>query len=279
MANTKTNGIQEDQPKLPQLFWGVIRHPYKTLGMLSQDQRKIWLIPALLAIIVLTASAGLSSMTATNQMMTPTDPTMMSKEGMVYQEGGGAPGGMGSATGALGAIAIGSAIIGKLFETALGWLIWAGALYLVSVFLGRSSTFPQMFRLTVWAWIPFIIRGLLQIAYILIAGKALGEAGLSGLVLDREAQALAMIPASPGQLALASILGNIDLFIIWNTLLLGLGLAAATKLTPKKALIAALCIWTLFALLSIIPGQIGGIFTSSNSGSGGGVGFIPSIFG
>ena len=151
------------------------------------------------------------------------------------------------------------AIVGVVLGTALTWLIWAGGLHLASVFLGRSNGFKQMLKLPVWAWIPYALRGILQTLYVVLTRSPVVNAGLSGFVIDKATEQL--IPPGPGSLALASVLGHIDVFQLWTLLLISVGLTAFTEIPRKKALIATLIIWAALLLVSAIAAIVGGMFS------------------
>ena len=157
---------------------------------------------------------------------------------------------------------------GAILGTPVAWLLWGGALYLASVFLGRSSSFGQMFRLAVWTWLPYGLRGLVQAGYILMTGEAIVNAGFSGFVIDKGVTSV--IAPGPGQLALASILGRVDIFMIWHILLVSVALMAFTSLTRRKALTATLAIWIVFSLVGIVPAIFGGMVSGIGGSTGGG---------
>ena len=142
--------------------------------------------------------------------------------------------------------------------TILTWFIWAGGLHLASVFLGHSNSFKQMLKLTIWAWIPYAFRGIVQTLYILVTRTSITNPGLSGFIIDKGSQQL--IPPGPGKLALASALGHIDVFQIWAVLLLSTGLTLFTGIPQKKARITIFIIWALLIVVSMIIAMIGGMF-------------------
>jgi hypothetical protein len=145
----------------------------------------------------------------------------------------------------------------------VGWLLWAGGLSLLSTMTGGKSSFRPLWPLVVWAWLPFGLRGLLQSAYILATGTLIANPGLSGLVLAQEtASDILAAPPGPGLLALQSFLGRIDLFLIWNLALLGIGLAVASRLTRRKSLLVVLGLWLVLTLLGLAPAIISGAMLS-----------------
>lgn len=245
-----TNDQAPAQWPLPQLFWGMIARPRRTLEYLSQNGKRLWWVPALviLALIVLPTLMAPAPATQT--------PSAMGMEPKGAYEAvpleTPPPATTSPLVGILG-------VAGRALSTAVTWALWGGALYLASVFLGRSSTFKQMLRLTIWTWLPYGVRGVLQTSYILISGQAITNPGLSGFVIDRSAQSL--VPAGPGQIALAAILSRVDLFLVWNLFLLITGLMVTTRLTRCKSVIAVLAIWIIFSLLGVIPALAGNLFS------------------
>lgn len=248
------------------LLLGVLFRPKATFGYLKDNHRKAWWLPALLILLLTIAPLWAASRPSPAaqmappdkmEMVTSVDPRMM--EGMPSQID--APS---SASSGLNFLKLGGAILG----TFAAWLLWGGGLYLASVFLGRSSSFGQMFRLAVWTWVPYGLRGLVQAIYILVTGEVIANAGFSGFVIDKGVAS--MLPSGPGQLALASILSRVDVFMIWHVLLVSVALMAFTSLARRKALTATLAIWIVFALVGIVPAIFGGMVSGIGGSAGGG---------
>jgi hypothetical protein len=59
--------------------------------------------------------------------------------------------------------------------------------------------------------------------------------------------------ASP---VLAALLGRVDLFLIWVTVLLGVGLHVAGKVPKVQAAAAAAIMWLLGTLVAVLPAAI-----------------------
>lgn len=154
---------------------------------------------------------------------------------------------------------------GRLVSTLASWLLWSGALYLVAVLLGRNeASFASIWKLVLWASVPYVIRGVAQSAFMLIAGKPIYNQALSGLVIDNAPPPMMtfqyVIPTKE-QLALASLLEQLDVYLVWHLTLLVIGMTALTQLPRRKAAAVTVGIWVVFALLGMIPDFFPGTFS------------------
>lgn len=250
------------------LLFGVLLRPKTTFTYLKDNHKRAWWLPAILILLLTVAP-----LVAAARTPAPTTPIMregiMGREGMINSEAALGekydPTMMGGFEQPPASNLNLLQLAGKLVSAPAAWLLWGAALYLASVFLGRSSSFGQMTRLAVWTWLPYGVRGLVQTVYILMTGAAITNAGLSGFVTQNTP---AMIAPGPGQLALTSILGKVDLYLFWHLALLSLGLMAFTGLKYRKALSAVLAIWLVFALLGIVPAILGGMLGGVTPGGG-----------
>lgn len=263
------NNQDSSEPKksLPALLAGVLLKPRSTFAHLSVHRQRSWWAPAglvlvctLLPLIATNAAANNAAPAVPYEAGNSLGkPMVMPRENEAMVEGSGGDFPPQEATNQFTAISllrVGATIIGL----PLSWLLWGGALFLASVFLGRSSSLAPMFRLTVWTWLPYALRGLIQAVYIWATGQPIANKGLSGYIID--AAVPQIITPGPGKLALSSILGRVDGFSVWNLALLVIGLMAFTKLPRRKAIMAILVIWAVFALLSVVPAILGGMFGS-----------------
>lgn len=160
--------------------------------------------------------------------------------------------------------------VAKVLGLVVGWLAWAGALYLAATAMGGRSTFGQMFRTVVWTWIPCALRGLLQTVYILTSGQAISNPGLSGFV--QSSQPIGEIIASPpgaGQMLVVALLSRVDLFLVWNLVLILIGLAVVTRLPRRKATLVGLGVWLLLTAISLVPVFVSSTVAQQFAGAGG----------
>ena len=85
--------------------------------------------------------------------------------------------------------------------------------------------------------------------------------GLSGLVQEpRSISEIVAVPPSLGQTLLATFLSKVDLFLVWNLILLAIGVMLTTRLPRRKAVLVTLGVWLLLTALSLLPALVGGIF-------------------
>lgn len=135
------------------------------------------------------------------------------------------------------------AVIG-LAKLWLGWLIVGGLLHLASTLLGGRGSMRSVLNLVAWACLPFALRDLLRVVFMLIAQHPILSPGLSGFV---------------GVLFLSKVLASVDLFFVWFAILLGVGLRVADNLPVGKA-IAGVAIVLLLVLL--VQGGLGTLSAS-----------------
>jgi hypothetical protein len=141
-----------------------------------------------------------------------------------------------------------------VFGLIISWLAWSGALHLLGTILGGSNSFRQMLSMVVWSWLPYILRSLVQIISIVTTGKISEHPGLSFLVAtDRSIGEIIAAPPPTSQILLQSFLGQVDLFLIWNLVLLVLGVMITARISGKKAFLITSLVWILFTAVTQIP--------------------------
>ncbi len=153
------------------------------------------------------------------------------------------------------------------------WLIWAGALYLLLVFVGTRVTFGHLFQVVVWASVPYALRGVLQAAYITASGQLIQNPGLSGLVPVPQPPTEMVTGAPPPPvmidtqtLLLRQLLAGIDLFLVWRLVLLILGVAVVARLSTRRSALIVVGTWALFTLIGLLPIWISQMFLRSTMG-------------
>lgn len=115
----------------------------------------------------------------------------------------------------------------------LAWLIVAGLTHLASTLFGGRGKMASALNLVAWACVPFILRDVLRVIFMLIVHHPIANAGFSGLVA---------IPFP------SKLLTSVDIFFLWFAVLLTAGIHKADNLPPGKAA-ASVAIVLLLALL------------------------------
>jgi hypothetical protein len=109
----------------------------------------------------------------------------------------------------------------------LGWIVLGGLLHLGSTLLGGRGSMQGALNIVAWASLPFVVRDVLRIAYMLSASHAITSPGLSGFA------------TSP---FLVQLLTHTDIFLIWRIILLVIGFSLADGLPRGKAVIGILVV-------------------------------------
>jgi hypothetical protein len=248
----------------------MIVRPRATLEYLNEHGGRAWWLPALLAVLLvvlpilvaapITARQSREAVTAVQEQRGEQWGAEMSAEQQEQMEQA-----MSIASSPL--LTVVFPTVGGAVVLVVGWLVWAGALYLAGLALGGRSAFGQMFRMVVWVWLPYALRGLLQTVYVLASGQLITNPGLSGLVQEnRPISEIVAAPPGLGQMLLVAFLSRIDLFLVWNLILLVIGVTVATRLPRRKAALVTLGVWLLLTAVSLLPVLVGGLFAQQFAG-------------
>src|SRR5215213_6174079 len=71
-------------------------------------------------------------------------------------------------------------LVGALTTLWVGWILVAGLLHLGSTLLGGRGSMQGALNIVAWASLPFAIRDVLRVIFMLSAGHAINSPGLSG---------------------------------------------------------------------------------------------------
>jgi hypothetical protein len=135
-----------------------------------------------------------------------------------------------------GMYAIGPIMLITMF--ALGVVSW-----ITGKLVGSKQTFQAAIAVAAWAYMPRVLGAV--------------SGGVQGLIMDpsklTSALAISIGPArffDPDSTnpMLFQLLGRFDLFVIWSTILLAIGLYVTGKVTKERAVIFGIVIWILGTL-------------------------------
>jgi hypothetical protein len=122
-------------------------------------------------------------------------------------------------------------------------------LHFGSTLVGGRGSMQGALNIVSWASLPFAVRDLLRIIFMLIARHAITSPGLSGF------------SSSTG--FVAQLLTRADIFLLWNVILLVIGFAIADGLSRGKAVSGVLVVIVLVLLaqagLGALSSSFGGL--------------------
>jgi hypothetical protein len=143
-------------------------------------------------------------------------------------------------------------LVSTLVGLWLGWLILGGLLHLGSTLLGGRGAMQGALSVVGWANLPFMVRDILRIIFMLLAGHSIVSPGLSGF--------------AGSAVFLSKILSQLDIFVIWNAILLIIGFGIADGLPKNKAILGVVGVLLILLLASAGIGtllsSLGGTLTS-----------------
>ena len=129
-------------------------------------------------------------------------------------------------------------LVGALIGLWVGWLLLSGLLHFGSTLLGGRGSMQSALNVVAWGSLPFALRDLLRIIFMLSTGHAIISPGLSGFA------------SSAG--FMFQLLMRFDIFLIWSILLLVIGFGITDGLSRGKALTGVLIV-----MLLVLLGQSG----------------------
>jgi hypothetical protein len=239
---------------------GVIMRPRATFEKMRQAERgHWWLVFAITVLaVILLAVATTTAQSRMMQGFTPPQGTEIPEGAVVSGTGANATSGIVRV-----ALALTTGIVGAI----VGYLLQTVVILGLGLVLGGKATFRQIFRMAAWTTLPIAVRKLIQAATGLVAG-ATPASGLSAALTLQEASSMPV---------LNTLLANIDIYMIWSMILLGIGVAVTSKLSKGKSAIAVVvyAVIALAALLALdaagnaISGLLGGGLGFGMGGPGG----------
>ena len=139
-------------------------------------------------------------------------------------------------------------MISSLTSLWVGWLLLAGLLHFGSTLLGGRGSMQSALNIVAWASLPFAVRDILRIIFMLAAGHVIISPGLSGFI------------STSG--FVSQLLTRLDIFLLWHVILLVIGFALTDGLARGKAVTGVLLV-----IILVLVAQAGlGALTSSFGG-------------
>jgi hypothetical protein len=145
--------------------------------------------------------------------------------------------------------------IGALAGLWVSWFLLGGVLHLALTLLGSRGTSTEAFNIVAWASLPFLIRLVVQIVSMFAARQLVVQPGLAGFIPADAAGGLAYVKG---------ILAMVDLYLVWQVVLLILAAASMQGLTRMKAIFGVLGVVALLLALGALPGFLSGQLSGMN---------------
>jgi hypothetical protein len=238
---------------LLQLLVGMIDRPRSTLTYIRDHPKRIWLLPiglcAIGAVVYGVVAAPLMvqlQIRATQEMLASMPLETAQQMEQYIQE---------PTVNSMLLTGVGFGVLGVV----LGWLVWAGGLHLLAALFGGERHLPAMMGVMAWAWLPFFLRPLALTGYVLWAGELLTNPGVSALVASGNTLADAANP-------LWVLLAAVDPFLVWNLILVIIGVAVVSGISKVKSAGLVVVFWAVLTMLGALPGWLGSAVMSSAGG-------------
>lgn len=256
------NGDENQLIKKIHLKWvpELCLHPRRTLKTILEAETALWLTPMLVLTVLSVLSVlitGPARSQAAMQSMVQPNPEMqqyLSPEQLQQMQSG-----LSVSQGPL--FIYGFPLISSLTSIWLGWLLMGGLLHLGLTLSGSRSSNRMTFNLTAWAALPLGVRLVIQTLAVLISGKPIAAPGLSGFI---------DATAGGGAAFFGALLSQVDIYLLWQLFLIGLGVIVMEGSYRKKSLAATALVAGLVIVIFAMPAFFGNLMGSMAS-SGGGV--------
>jgi hypothetical protein len=139
---------------------------------------------------------------------------------------------------------------------AVRWALWTLLLLGASrIFATGALTLSDALTLAFWSRLPYVVREALQIVVTSATGRPIYNQGLSGLMADATPASLTsfryVVPTA-AERSIAALLRGVDVFGIWQLLLVAWGLSAFTGLPAGRARRLAGAIWLLILAVHLV---------------------------
>jgi hypothetical protein len=231
------------RPGIGRLLVDIFVRPTRALTAIRDDPGRCWLVPAIIAIVVVTASVLLQFPVAQRAapQLTQQQLQNMTPEQQAQVQEFTRPGSPIMMIGLV--VGLVTAILG-LF---IGWLVRAGVLHVVALALGGQNRFGQMFSVVAWTRFPELIREIVQTIAIVASGQLIMNQGLSGLVATGN-------PLKDSTNLVYVLLSGVDIWLVWDLVLLTIGVAAAARFARRKAAALVVGYWVVTTLLLALAG-------------------------
>ncbi|HQP61818.1 MAG TPA: YIP1 family protein [Anaerolineaceae bacterium] len=251
---------QEEQPRRWRFDWilPTFLRPRRTFVQIAEQEKPAWLLPMLLLSLLILINilvvgpvrreAALMNMSGE---LPPGYEWWLPEEQARYQE---------TISKSAGFFSIYvTPLLGSLGGLWIAWFLLGSILHLGLTLGGSRSSNTSALNLTAWASLPLGVRILVQTIAVLASRSLVKTPGLSGFAAAEPAGFSAF---------LAALLALIDIYLIWQFVLLLVGVVPMAGIARGKAWIITAIVFLLILALRALPGFIGMQLSGLNTGGG-----------
>lgn len=130
--------------------------------------------------------------------------------------------------------------------TLLFYVVLAAVFLLAFRLMGGDGTFNQALSITIYAWIPLTLAGIIMA--IVVAARGSFDPNQAATLVKSNPAFLADQKAQP---ALFSLLSSLDVFTIWTLVLAVFGFSAMSRLSRKTSAVIIFSLWIAFVFVKI----------------------------
>ena len=135
----------------------------------------------------------------------------------------------------------------------VGWLVLVGILHLVLTLIGGRGSTRVAMNVVAWASLPFAVRELVQIVFMLTQKQLVDGSALVGFAPNDGAMT---------SFFLAAVLGLIDFYLCWHIFLLIVGVRVSTALPLSKAIGGVALTMLVWLSLQALPAFLSSQFAA-----------------
>jgi hypothetical protein len=242
----KKNSLQFDR-LLP-----AILHPKRTFTQIIEDDKPVWLTP-LLVVSVLILIAGLIAGPIRRDAIV--NGTSLGSDFQYYSTDQQQQILAAQATRSSALFTFVFPIVGSLLGLWVTWFLLSSILHLGLTLAGSRTRNLHSYNLVAWSTLPLAFRQIIQIFAMIFTHSIISSPGLSGFVTG-----------TGGAAFIAGLLGQLDIFFIWQICLLMIGVLPLSKLSRGKAWMVTGISVLLLMLLTAFPRLISSMLSNVSLG-------------
>jgi hypothetical protein len=142
--------------------------------------------------------------------------------------------------------------------TMIALLIVAAVLMLAYRLMGGEGTFKQYFSVTLYAWVPQFILGLITAGILATRTEPVDAQELPTLVRSNPAFLVDLHQHK----VLFSLLSSLDVFVIWSVILMIIGFAYVARVSKAKSAGIMITVWGMYTAIKLAFVALGAMMGS-----------------